>query len=324
MLADWTAGAGKRVVVIATGSEVALAMAAREALAAEGIACAWCRCPAPARSTGRTPRSARRVLPPGVPRVAVEAGVDRRLAQVRRRERRSARRGRRHRHLRRVGAGRCAIQALRHHVRCRSVGRPALCGASPPRPEAGIPVRFHDSFESGEKHDDQGGHQRIRPHRPHGVARGGARLSGHRGGRHQRPARARLPRLHAAVRLRARPLQGHDRGRRQHAGRQRQEDPPDRREGSRRAQVGRRRRRRRHRVDRPLPDQGNRREAPRRRRQEGDHVGAVQGRHADVRLRRQRQTLRRPGDHLQRLVHDQLPRAGRQGAERQRGASSAA
>ena len=49
-------------------------------------------------------------------------------------------------------------------------------------------------------------------------------------------------------------------------------------------------------------DQGNRAEAPRRRRQEGDHVGAVEGRHADVRLRRQRQDVRRRGHHLQRLA----------------------
>ena len=66
-------------------------------------------------------------------------------------------------------------------------------------------------------------------------------------------------------------------------------------------------------------DQGDGAEAPRRRREEGDPVGAVEGRHADVRLRRQRQDLRRRGDHLERLVHDQLPRAGRQGAERQVG-----
>ena len=41
-----------------------------------------------------------------------------------------------------------------------------------------------------------------------------------------------------------------------------------------------------------------------------------QGRHADVRLRRQRQDLRRPGDHQQRQLHHQLPGPGGQGAER--------
>ena len=59
-------------------------------------------------------------------------------------------------------------------------------------------------------------------------------------------------------------------------------------------------------------------------REEGDHVGAVEGRHADVRLRRQRQELQGRGDHLQRLVHDQLPGAGGQGAATTSGASSAA
>ena len=87
----------------------------------------------------------------------------------------------------------------------------------------------------------------------------------------------------------------------------------DRREEPRRAEVGRSGRRRRHRVDRPVPDQGHRAEAHRCGREEGDPVGAVEGRHADVRVRRERQDLRRPGDHLQRLVHHQLPGAAGQG-----------
>ena len=45
-------------------------------------------------------------------------------------------------------------------------------------------------------------------------------------------------------------FKGDDRGRRQHARRQRQEDPPDRREGPGRAEVGRGRRRHRGRVPR--------------------------------------------------------------------------
>ena len=49
-------------------------------------------------------------------------------------------------------------------------------------------------------------------------------------------------------------------------------------------------------------DKDTRAEAPRRRRQEGHPVGAQQGRHADVRLRRERQEVRRRGDHLQRLA----------------------
>jgi len=74
VLADWTAGAAKRVVIIATGSEVALATGARETLAAEGIGVRVVSMP----STGTFDRQdavyRASVLPPGVPRVAVEAG----------------------------------------------------------------------------------------------------------------------------------------------------------------------------------------------------------------------------------------------------------
>ena len=45
----------------------------------------------------------------------------------------------------------------------------------------------------------------------------------------------------------------------------------------------------------------------------------VEGRHADVRVRRQRQDLRRTDHHLERLLHHQLSRAGGQGAARQLG-----
>ncbi len=86
-----------------------------------------------------------------------------------------------------------------------------------------------------------------------------------------------------------------------------------------RAEVGRGRGRGRRRVDRAVPDQGNRREAPRGRRQEGHHVGTVEGRHADVRLRRESRQVRRRGDHLQRLLHDQLPGARGQGPARHLG-----
>ena len=78
-----------------------------------------------------------------------------------------------------------------------------------------------------------------------------------------------------------------------HARRQRQEDPPDPGTRSGQPEVGRRRRRRRHRVHRPVPRQGQRAEAPRCGREEGDPVGAVEGRHADVRVRRQRQDATR-------------------------------
>jgi transketolase len=74
VLADFP-GDGRRAVVIATGSEVPLALAAREALASEGIAVRVVSMPC----TGRFDREAAdyraSVLPAGVPRVAVEAGV---------------------------------------------------------------------------------------------------------------------------------------------------------------------------------------------------------------------------------------------------------
>ena len=89
MLADWNGAGAKRAVVIATGSEVALAMGAREALAEEGIAVRVVSMPCTSVFDRQDAAYRASVLPPGVPRVAVEAGVDRRLAQVRRRGRRS-------------------------------------------------------------------------------------------------------------------------------------------------------------------------------------------------------------------------------------------
>ena len=82
--------------------------------------------------------------------------------------------------------------------------------------------------------------------------------------------------------------------------------------------VGRPRRRRRHRVDRLLHHARHGRGAPRGRRAARHRVGAVRRRRRHVRLRRQPQGLR-PEDrqgHLQRQLHDELLRAGRQGARR--------
>jgi transketolase len=64
-----------KAVIIATGSEVPLAMGAREALAAQGIAVRVVSMPS-TNVFDRQPREWRDgVLPPGIPRVAVEAGV---------------------------------------------------------------------------------------------------------------------------------------------------------------------------------------------------------------------------------------------------------
>ena len=74
VLAD-AAGAAPRAVIIATGSEVQLALGAQQALAASGIAVRVVSMP----STSMFDRQAREwrdaVLPPGTPRIAVEAGV---------------------------------------------------------------------------------------------------------------------------------------------------------------------------------------------------------------------------------------------------------
>ncbi len=74
VLADWNGG-GRRVVVIATGSEVALAMGARAALAAEGIAVRVVSMPCTSVYDAQDREWRTSVLPDGIPRVAVEAGV---------------------------------------------------------------------------------------------------------------------------------------------------------------------------------------------------------------------------------------------------------
>ena len=74
VLADWE-GDGARVVVIATGSEVSLAVGARAALAAEGIAVRVVSMPCTSVFDAQDAPWRESVLPRGVPRVAVEAGA---------------------------------------------------------------------------------------------------------------------------------------------------------------------------------------------------------------------------------------------------------
>jgi len=64
-----------RAVIIATGSEVALAMGARERLSAEGIGVRVVSMPSTSRFDRQDAAWRESVLPRGVPRVAVEAGV---------------------------------------------------------------------------------------------------------------------------------------------------------------------------------------------------------------------------------------------------------
>ena len=76
VLADWDdTPAAKRVVIIGTGSEVALAIGARDVLAAEGIAVRVVSMPSTNVFDRQDARYREAVLPRGVPRVAVEAGV---------------------------------------------------------------------------------------------------------------------------------------------------------------------------------------------------------------------------------------------------------
>jgi transketolase len=76
VLADWAdTPAAKRVVIIGTGSEVALAIGARDVLAAEGIAVRVVSMPSTSAFDRQDARYRDGVLPRDVPRVAVEAGV---------------------------------------------------------------------------------------------------------------------------------------------------------------------------------------------------------------------------------------------------------
>jgi transketolase len=68
-------GGSLDVVLIATGSEIGLAVAARQLLAAEGVAARIVSMPSTTTFDRQDDDWQDEVLPPGVPRVAVEAGV---------------------------------------------------------------------------------------------------------------------------------------------------------------------------------------------------------------------------------------------------------
>ena len=75
VLADFGASAAeRRAVIIATGSEVALALAVRDRLAAEGIGVRVVSMPCTQLFDRQDGNWRRSVLPPGIARVAVEAG----------------------------------------------------------------------------------------------------------------------------------------------------------------------------------------------------------------------------------------------------------
>jgi transketolase len=75
VLADFGAGAAGKVVLIATGSEVALAMSARAALGEEGIAARVVSMPCTSAYDRQDAGYRASVLPPGVARIAIEAGI---------------------------------------------------------------------------------------------------------------------------------------------------------------------------------------------------------------------------------------------------------
>ncbi len=74
VLAD-AQGGKPRAAIIATGSEVPLAMGAREALSKEGIHVRVVSMPCTSQFDAQDAAYRAAVLPPGIPRVAVEAGV---------------------------------------------------------------------------------------------------------------------------------------------------------------------------------------------------------------------------------------------------------
>ncbi len=109
-----------------------------------------------------------------------------------------------------------------------------------------------------------------------------------------------------------------DRQGRHHQPRQRR-DQGHRRARSVQAAVEGSRRRHRDGMHRHLHRQGQGLGASDRRRQARAGLGARRRRRPHRRLRRQpRQADQGPQGRLERLVHDQLPRAGRQGAQRRR------
>ena len=75
VLADFGAGSAGKVVLIATGSEVALAMSARDALAKDGVAARVVSMPCTSVYDRQDAAYRASVLPQGVARIAIEAGI---------------------------------------------------------------------------------------------------------------------------------------------------------------------------------------------------------------------------------------------------------
>ena len=118
-----------RAVLLASGSEVALALEAQTALEADGVATRVVSMVCWELFDAQGPDYRKQVLPSGTARVAIEARLAVRLGALYRRG------GRRDRHvrLRRLGAGGRPLSPFRHHRRSRRRRReiPALATPEP-------------------------------------------------------------------------------------------------------------------------------------------------------------------------------------------------
>ena len=147
----------------------------------------------------------------------------------------------------------------------------------------------------------------------------GAGAEDDRVGGGQRPDRRGDARAPAQVRLDPRSLPGHGGGPRGRPGGRRTGAEGVRRARPGGAAVGRAGGRRGDRVDRAVHRPRERRQAPGGRREEGDHLRAGERSRRDGRAGRELRRGVRPRQarrDLERLVHDQLPGAGREGRER--------
>jgi transketolase len=75
ILADSSSGAKSDIILIATGSEVHLALQARDRLASEGVQARVVSMPSTNLFSIQSKQYRDKVLPPGIPLLAIEAGV---------------------------------------------------------------------------------------------------------------------------------------------------------------------------------------------------------------------------------------------------------
>ena len=199
-------------------------------------------------------------------------------------------------------------------------GDRATSARTPPRP-----ARF--ARREGEADGRSRRHQRIWPDRPqHPPRHRRIRPHRHRGGRGQRSRAGRDQRASAPLRFRARPLPARGEGERRHDRCRPRSDQGDGRARPLEASAQGARS-----VDIALECtgiftvEGEGFGASHRRRQARARLRARRGRRPDRRLRREpRQARPRARRRLERLVHDQLPRAGRRRCCTTRSASTRA